>query len=66
MAKKLKGVVRRKELERVRKETRKLLLDGDWISRHINNVRPAIVELDRQTMKAIAAAPFIAVSNSIK
>ncbi|OHB08509.1 MAG: hypothetical protein A2W64_03765 [Candidatus Zambryskibacteria bacterium RIFCSPLOWO2_02_39_10] len=42
------------------------LFDENWVSRHIKSVRPQIAELDRQTMKSIALAPFITVTNSTK
>ena len=42
-----------------------LEIDNSW-DEHINSVRPAIKELDRQQAEALAKAPFIVVTNATK
>jgi len=40
-------------------------MDAFW-NQHIETVRPAIKELDRKQVEAIARAPFIVVTNAAK
>ena len=42
-----------------------LKLGGSW-DKHINDVRPAIKELDRRRVESVVRAPFIVVTNATK